>query len=782
MSTASTTLDEVHARAGAGRSAASSRVQKDLLRPAVWAAYAVMTVLLLAYLVSLVARGEGQRWEPIDGWSVAVLELGATALCFLRAATRPQARTMTLVLAAGLLAWSLGDLVLAAESPGGVAPPVPSLADLFYIAFYPPTYIAVVMFMRGEVRRLATPSWLDGAVAGLGAAAICAAFFFRSILQSTGGDPLGVAINLAYPVGDLLLLALVVAGTTVLGGRRKAPWFLLAGGIGLNVVGDTFNLFQSSAGATRLGTVFNGIAWPAAIVMMSMSVWLRPRPSNPLAQQKPTGFVLPGLAAVAGLLILLIGTVRPPGWLAVGLAAATLAAVSVRLAISVRSLRILTAERQRQSVTDDLTGLGNRRYLFSVLDAFFAEQSAAPDRKLAFLFLDLNRFKEINDTFGHPAGDELLRQLGPRLSGLLRETDALVRLGGDEFAVLLVDAEADYAISVAERLAARLEDPFSLHGVSARIGASIGVALAPADATDSAGLLSCADVAMYRAKSGGSTFALYEQDLDSGGSRMLLVEELRAAVEAGQLTVHYQPQLDLRTGEIRAVEALLRWAHPRLGLVPPLKFLPIADEAGLMSDLTRWVLEQALTQCAIWRADGRMMSVAVNVSAPTFLEDGFGDQVWSQLARHHLPAEALVLEITETNVITEFDRCQSVIAGLRSRGLVVSIDDFGAGFTSLAYLSSLRVGELKLDRTFVSGLAGEEGQRNLELVRSTIELGHAMGLRVVAEGIEDSDTLELLTDLGCDIAQGYFIGRPRPEDQLAFRADTAAQLATAFPR
>ncbi|MGO8905739.1 MAG: putative bifunctional diguanylate cyclase/phosphodiesterase [Solirubrobacteraceae bacterium] len=311
------------------------------------------------------------------------------------------------------------------------------------------------------------------------------------------------------------------------------------------------------------------------------------------------------------------------------------------------------------------------------------------------------------------------------------------------------------------------------------VGANIGIALAPTDASDTRRLVWCADVAMYRAKLGGLPIALYDEDLDDGGNRLLLAEELRVAIEEGELVLHYQPQLDLHTGEILAVEALVRWPHPRLVLVPPLKFLPLAEDADLMGALTTWVLTQALDQCAAWRAAGRMMAVSVDISATNLLEAGFTEAVRGLLERNDLPAESLVLEITETNIIKEFDRSKAVIEELRSLGLVVSIDDFGTGFTSMAHLTNLAVRELKLDRTFITSLGNGESERDLQLVRAAIDLGHALGLRVVAEGIEDGDTLELLSRLGCDVAQGYRIGRPKPADELAFRPslDGTAALA-----
>ena len=746
-----------------------------------WAVYGLMGVLLGGYLASLIIQGSDQ-WPLFTGWSVAGFEVVASALSLARAFTRRSGRAVALTLGFGLLMWSLGDVVLTIESQGGLTPSTPSLADVFYLGFFPFTYVAFVIFVRGEVRKLATPSWLDGAVAGAGAAAVCAAFVFPSILRLAGGSSIAAVTNLTYAVGDLLLLSLVVGGSTVMSGRRKAPWILMAGGIAINVVGDTANLFSSSLG--HQGFILDAIAWPASLLFLSMSVWLRPRPSNPLTLQKPATFVIPGLSTACALVILFAGNLHAISRVALGLATATLLLVGVRLVLSVSGMRALSQERRHQSLTDELTGLGNRRCLSTVLDAFFADYDAiaAQPPLLAFLFVDLNHFKEINDTFGHPAGDQILKQLGPRLSACLRESDLLVRLGGDEFVVVLLDADADYATSIAQRLTDVLAEPFILDtmraSINASIGASIGIALAPTDASDGAGLLRCADIAMFRAKSTGAPFAIYQPELDNQGNRLLLLEELRTAIEEHQLVLHYQPQLDLRTGQIVAVEALLRWAHPRLGIVPPDKFLPFAEDAGLMGPITTLVLDDAITQCAAWRSAGNPVPVSVNISATNLLDPRFTDLVADLLQSHGVPAEDLVLEITETSVISEFDRSQRVIQELWDLGIIVSIDDFGAGFTSLAHLSSLAVKELKLDIEFIRRLTAKDNERDLDLVRATIDLGHALGLRIVAEGIEDHATLELLSDLGCDLGQGYFISKPKPANKLAL----TSRISSSQPR
>jgi predicted signal transduction protein with EAL and GGDEF domain len=354
----------------------------------------------------------------------------------------------------------------------------------------------------------------------------------------------------------------------------------------------------------------------------------------------------------------------------------------------------------------------------------------------------------------------------------LAESDLLARIGGDELAVVLIDADLTHATRVAKRISAALHEPFTLEMVSVQIGGSIGIALAPEHATDSATLMHRADQAMYRAKQTDRPYEIYDRTLDDETDRLRLVDELRAALEANEFELHYQPQVDLTTGAASTVEALLRWPHPRLGFVPPLDFLPLAEEAGLMRALTTFVLDQSLARCAQWRAEGHDLSIAVNISATNVQDTGLTDLVREMLKRHDLPAGVLVLEITETTLISDFDRSARVIQQLRDLGCVISIDDFGAGFTSLAYLSRLAVSELKLDRSFLDTALRDA--TDYTLVRATVELAHSLQLEVVAEGVEDETTLEALARLGCDRAQGFHIARPAPAAELTLQA---AQLS-----
>jgi diguanylate cyclase (GGDEF)-like protein len=696
------------------------------------------------------------------------LEAAAALLCVARGILSKSGRAVPIVLGLALLAWTIGDVLLTSESLGGAEVSVPSAADALYLSFYPLAYVATALLLRRALGRLSRANWLDGAVAGLGAAAVCAAFAFHSIQQAANDGSAAAITHLAYPIGDLLLLSLVIGGCALLAGNRTGPWTLLAAGISINVVGDTFNLFQYSEYATRVGADLNAIAWPASILAISMAVWLHPGSIDAQRQHRVAGFALPGIAAAAALIVLSFGTLHPVSRVALVLAFATLAVVGVRLALSARSLRVLTEEQHLQAVTDELTSLGNRRQLFNRLESLLARDPGGRPQQVAFLFVDLNRFKEINDSYGHSIGDELLRELGPRLARGAGDPASVFRLGGDEFAIVLADADAAAAEAVALRIQAEFEQPFGIENFTVSVGASIGIALTPSDAVDGNELLWCADIAMYRAKFGASHVAFYDQRLDGGESQLDLLVDLQGAIERGEMVLYYQPQLDQHAGRVGSVEALIRWRHPSLGLIPPLRFLQLVEDAGLMRALTAWVIDEALAQCAAWRRDGLDVVVSVNVSQSNLLEEGFAASVGRQLDRHGLGPDALVVEITETMIITDFDGARSAIAQLAELGVVVSVDDFGAGFTSLAYLSALSVGELKLDRSFIIGLSTDRSGQHVELVKSTVQLGHDMGLRVVAEGVEDAETLELVQECGCDLVQGYLVGRPMPADRVHF--------------
>jgi diguanylate cyclase (GGDEF)-like protein len=428
---------------------------------------------------------------------------------------------------------------------------------------------------------------------------------------------------------------------------------------------------------------------------------------------------------------------------------------------------------------DPLTGLANRRRLIEELERTVYGDG---DQNCAVLMLDLDRFKEINDSFGHSVGDDLLCLVGPRLQQALAPGDLLARMGGDEFAVLLPGADAARSREVAAELGAALRDEFVLDGMPLHVDASIGIALCPDHGRDRSLLLARADTAMYVAKRGRHGFEIWAPDgTPATRDRLQTLEQLRGALDNDELDVHYQPKLDLTSGTVVGVEALVRWNHPDRGLLYPDVFLPLAEQAGLMRRLALRVLERSLRDLQEWRAQGLELSMAVNLSVSNLQDVALPDQVAMLLDSFGVPAGALTLEITEDVLMADAARSQQVMAGLRRLGVRLSIDDYGTGYSSLSYLRALPVDELKLDRSFVSHLTSDE--RAAAIVRSTLQLSVDLGMSMVVEGVEDAATLASLREWGCDVAQGYHIGRPMPaETFLAWLPTQPTAIRVPSPR
>jgi len=416
---------------------------------------------------------------------------------------------------------------------------------------------------------------------------------------------------------------------------------------------------------------------------------------------------------------------------------------------------------RHQALHDALTGLPNRTLLQRR-----SARALRGDDPAAMLLIDLDRFKEVNDTLGHDHGDALLVEVAGRLGGALRRGDTLARLGGDEFAVL-VDGAPDRAavIELAGRLRDVLRRPFALRGVAVELEASIGIAFYPEHGTSAGGLLQRADVAMYDAKRGGHGIATYAAERDPySEDRLGLLAELRRAIEHDELVLHYQPTVSLRSGELTGVEALVRWQHPARGLLGPDEFVPLAERTGAVADLTRWVVDRALAQHRAWRDAGLEVPVAVNLAAANIVDVTLPGAIAALLERHGVAGDRLACEISEHTVMADPVRAADVLEGLRALGVRLSLDDFGTGHSSLAYLKRLPLDEVKIDRSFVAGMT--EDENDAVIVRSTIDLARNLGLRVVAEGVETAEIMHALADLRCDTAQGYFISRPLPAAEL----------------
>jgi diguanylate cyclase (GGDEF)-like protein len=435
------------------------------------------------------------------------------------------------------------------------------------------------------------------------------------------------------------------------------------------------------------------------------------------------------------------------------------ASVSLENRHLIERLRSEAADKEHQALHDSLTGLPNRR-LFEQRLAQALEASEEDETEVAVMLLDLDRFKEVNDTLGHHNGDLLLQEIAERLRRIMRAGDSVARFGGDEFALLVPNlAGCDAAIAAADGIRLALERSFTIAGVDLDVGCSIGVALSPAHGADARQLLQRADVAMYSAKSSQRGVDLYDPASDTYSlERLALVAELRTAIERSQLAVHFQPKADAVTGELLGMEALVRWHHPRQGPVPPEEIIAIAEQTGLIRPLTLWVLEQALRECRTWRRAGWRFDVAVNLSIRSLHDAELAGDVQRLLAQVGLPANALTFEITESSIMSDPVRSLAVLDRLRGMGIRLAIDDFGTGYSSFSHLRRLPVDEIKIDKSFVQHLATDES--DLVLVRSIIDLGRNLGLHVVAEGVEDDATWEKLTQCGCDVVQGYILTPP----------------------
>ena len=438
--------------------------------------------------------------------------------------------------------------------------------------------------------------------------------------------------------------------------------------------------------------------------------------------------------------------------------------------VDISARKFAEADLLRRATHDPLTNLPNRRTFIERLEHSLqmARRSGTP---LAVVFLDLDRFKIVNDTLGHGSGDALLVAVSQRLQQHLRADDTVARLGGDEFTMILpVVRGMENGVIVAEKLLKVFEQPFMLLGQEFIVGASMGISLYPSDGEDSATLLRHADDAMRRAKkSGRNQYQFYRAEMTEAAQVQLELErDLRSAVSNQQLELHYQPQFDLLSNALIGVEALLRWKHPTRGYIPPLQFIPVAEDSGLIVSIGEWVLRQACEQLSAWQRDsGLRFRVAVNVSALQFERHDLVESVSSALREYHVDAKWLELELTESLVMRDVAGSSSQLQKLRDLGVQIAIDDFGTGYSSLAYLQRLPIDRLKIDRAFVKDLGGNPD--TTPLAQAIIGLAHTLGMEVVAEGIETAQQLEILRGMGCEIGQGYLLGRPAPSADLLER-------------
>ena len=719
-----------------------------------------LVVGLLVFAYSTLIRDHPGRSVALDSWLYDTLMLSAAGLVLARAWRVRGERWAWFFIGAGMAVAAVGDVVYAIWVPEGTSP---SLADPLYLAFYPAGYVGLLLLVRTALRTVPTAILLDGLVVACTVAALSAALAFGPIKAAAGGSRGAVSVGLAYAAGDLTMLALAVGVLALLGWHTDRRWCLLVAGFIVWAVSDTVYLFRTAEGAYLEGTWID-TGWPAAYLLIAVASWLPSATAVSRAKPGLGSFVAPVVCAV---LALGVSVFAYGDRASVLLAAVTLIAVAVRFAVTFRDVSAM-AQLHQQAMTDELTGLPNRRALATALTAASFERTPEMNghsrSRLGLVLLDVDQFAEINDSLGRPVGDEVLRRIADRLSATVRPEDLLARTGADEFAVLLTGGlDLTAARAQAGCLIEALRAPIALDHITVRADVRVAIALCPDHCAQPEQLLSRVEATVRHASASIGRIAVYHAAVDlpaSSGSR--LVKELRSAVHTEELTCYYQPKISAIGEQVHSVEALVRWQHPTRGLLLPDQFLPAVEQAGLMRPMTTRVLDIALAQIRAWRDDGIALTLAVNLSTTNLLDLDLVGTISRLLSTYRVPAETLILEITESTLTTDSQRARNTVAALRQLGIRLSIDDYGTGWSSLARLQDLSVDELKLDGVFVARLARDP--RSIAIVRSTVALAHSVGADLVAEGVEDLDTLTALRQYGCDITQGHVHSPPLPAE------------------
>jgi diguanylate cyclase len=731
------------------------------VRRSLWAAWlprsagrAAARCLLLVAVLAVPAQAIGLLVGPGPaGVARTVAVTAASALCLLRAVLVAADRVAWAALGIGLVGWAYFAWRWALAGL-----PVDELSAAIHISplpFYACGLICVALLLRARIAGPVPRGLAFDGLIGLLAAGAAGVAAVGPRLHTGGG--LAGAVTLAYVLADVALLGMLLVVATATGFHGKV-WWALSAGYGLVLATDGLFWLSASLGSLRISGL-EGLGWSTGVVVAALAAWTRPVTVRQLRLRAWAVLAVPTLSTAVALGVLLAAGYTSPHPAAAVLATAAIALAATRAALALnKSFLVVTSHHD--AATDELTGLANRRRLLARLDA-----ASAGGQPHALVLLDLNRFKEINDTLGHPVGDELLRRLGPRLAGTARPGETAARLGGDEFAVLVpgVDTEAA-ALRAARRVLAGLLGAFVIDGLTLFVTASAGVALAPRHGGDGPTLLRCADVAMYQAKRSGGGAAVYRPLADPHSrSRLGAATELKRAIAAGDIVCHYQPQVEVPTRLAVGAEALARWRDGRRGLVPPEEFLALAEQTGLMPGLTEAVLRTALADVRSWRIAVPHLRVAVNLSASSLLDSRLPDRVETALAAAGLPAEALELEIAD-GTLPDAGRARATVARLHELGVGVALDDYGRGRSSVLLLRHLPVDQLKLDGGLVDSLVDDPRAR--AIARHTVEMAHALHMQVVAKGVEDGATMDLVEQLGCDRAQGFLLAGPMPAVEL----------------
>ena len=679
------------------------------------------------------------------------LLMGCTALVILRGVTVEQDRGAWLLLGIGLAIWTLADAWYTAV----VAPqmqPFPTAADVGYLVFFPFAYTAVGLLVVRRVGAKAVGVWLDGLLVALAAGAFLS-LGAPAITQELPESTWSVFLGFATPVSDLLLVSGLAGVVGLLGRRAGSMWWSLFAAAAVLWATDSLWLIGVMADDYRVGTVLD-VGWLLAFALFAAAAWRPARLDVEVTEHAWSAVSV--VAAAASFCLLIYGTQTRLPLLSVALAAG---AVVIGVWRGGQMLKDASAYRQAriQAHRDELTGVANRRALTAELG-----QGDVPPGVL--LLVDVDGFKQINDSLGHAAGDQVLRAVALRIRDAVGPTDMVARIGGDEF-VVFRSASDEPPAATAERLRDVSAKPLAVSGLGIRVDISVGVALAPRHGRTLEALLKAADTAMYHAKRSRTGCCVYQPEWEADGSDQLrCIQDLRVALDDDRLACVYQPKIDLRSGQVVGVEALLRWHHPELGDVPPAWFLPLVERTALIRPLTLHVLDLALAQSARWRCGGRDWTVSVNLSATNLLDPSLPQEMARLLARHAVPPDRLMVEVTESVFVGDAERAAQVIGDLTRLGVRLSVDDYGTGFSALHRVRTVATEELKLDSSFIHGAAHRPDLQTI--VRATALLAHGLDLVLVAEGIENEEDLAVVTELGCDLGQGFHLCPPLPAAEL----------------
>ena len=732
--------DSVAIGLGAGR----------ILRRSLWGAL----IPGLAVLAAVDQRDPGAEQAALTAALGAffALLLGRLAVA---AIVQRHRRYPLLMLSAGVLLWATGSALLNGSGQPDLTS-FPARGEVFFLL----SYVALAGYLLADTapqrsRRGAT--WLETANVCGGAVCLAGAVLITPAAQQVNADGLRLLLALIYPLLDVVLGVLVV-GQVLMRYRdssREAAALLL--GFVLFAFADLSFIGDLSGGTYTFQWV-NVALWAGGFSFI-VDAACRPRSAvtRGVPQRSlPVAVLAASMSATVVLALEPAGTVRTYLLLP---AIATLAAAGARMLVAVRDAQ-RAAQAVALSLSDDLTGLPNRRAVYERLD-----RRMAADRPHALMLMDLDGFKDINDTLGHSAGDAVLRELAARGS-IVPAGVMVARLGGDEFAILVDSIDEIVLHELAQTVLAAVREPITVDGITLSVDASIGITVRQPGDTQSSELLRRADVAMYDAKRGRLGVVLYEPTNDRfSRQRLALGEDLRIAIRTGQLELWYQPQQEASSGRICGVEALIRWRHPTRGLLSPAEFLPVARRSGLMLTLSEEIGRIAVADVAAWRKRGINTRVAINCAAPELMSGVFLPRLAEAISAAGLSPSEFVIEVTEDSFLAEPERARAMLTELTVLGFEIAVDDYGTGFSSLSYLRDLPITEIKMDRSFVAAMSTDT--RSRLIVVSTFHLADALGLRMVAEGVEDAETARDLAALGVHVLQGYHLSRPLPPDRIA---------------